>query len=147
MKALDAAGVRGVRFNFVKRLVDAKPRETTIAIAERIAELGWHIVIYFEAHDLAELCDLFINALPTTIVVDHMGRPDVDARPSTARLRAVRRVDGREPAERLGKVTCPERLVESGPPGYDDFVPFARRAGRRRSPTGCCGAPTGRTPT
>jgi 2-pyrone-4,6-dicarboxylate lactonase len=28
LKALDEAGVRGVRFNFVKRLVDATPRET-----------------------------------------------------------------------------------------------------------------------
>jgi 2-pyrone-4,6-dicarboxylate lactonase len=25
------------------------------------------------------------------------------------------------------KVTCPERLSISGPPGYDDVVPFARR--------------------
>jgi len=24
------------------------------------------------------------------------------------------------------KVTCPERLSKSGPPTYDDFVPFAR---------------------
>jgi 2-pyrone-4,6-dicarboxylate lactonase len=25
------------------------------------------------------------------------------------------------------KVSCPERLSISGPPGYDDVVPFARR--------------------
>ena len=25
------------------------------------------------------------------------------------------------------KVSCPERLSQSGPPGYDDVVPFARR--------------------
>jgi 2-pyrone-4,6-dicarboxylate lactonase len=25
------------------------------------------------------------------------------------------------------KVTCPERLSQSGPPTYDDFVPFAQR--------------------
>ena len=34
------------------------------------------MVVYFEASDLPELCDLF-GALPTPIVVDHMGRPDV----------------------------------------------------------------------
>ena len=73
---LDAAGVRGVRFNFVKRLVDATPRETYFSIAERVAKLGWHIVVYFEAHELADLIP-FLNALPTTIVVDHMGRPDL----------------------------------------------------------------------
>ena len=35
-----------------------------------------HVVIYFEAVDLPELWD-FSTTLPTTVVVDHMGRPDV----------------------------------------------------------------------
>ena len=43
------AGVRGTRFNFVKRLVDFTPREVLDEIAHRIAPLGWHVVIYFEA--------------------------------------------------------------------------------------------------
>ena len=49
LRALHAAGVRGVRFNFVKRLVDFTPREVLAEIAERIAPLGWHVVVYFEA--------------------------------------------------------------------------------------------------
>ena len=76
LHALHAAGVRGVRFNFVKRLVDFTPRDELMEIAGRIGKLGWHVVIYFEAVDLPELWDFF-TALPTTIVVDHMGRPDV----------------------------------------------------------------------
>jgi len=76
LKAMHEAGVRGVRFNFVKRLVDFTPRDELNEIAGRIAKLGWHVVIYFEAVDLPELWDFF-TALPTTIVVDHMGRPDV----------------------------------------------------------------------
>ena len=53
------------------------PRSDVLTeIAGRIAPLGWHVVIYFEAVDLAELWDFF-TALPTTVVVDHMGRPDV----------------------------------------------------------------------
>ena len=124
LKALDAAGVRGVRFNFVKRLVDATPRETYLTIAKRIAELGWHIVVYFEAQELADLIP-FLNALPTIVVVDHMGRPDLakgvedpDFRRFVALMAANPRI--------WSKVTCPERLSNSGPPGYDDFVPFAR---------------------
>ena len=42
---MHAAGVRGVRFNFVKRLVDATPREVFMATAERVQRLGWHIVV------------------------------------------------------------------------------------------------------
>ena len=76
LAALDAAGVRGVRFNFVKRLVDTTPREVLLEIARRVAPLGWHVVIYFEAAELPELYTFFAS-LPTTVVVDHMGRPDV----------------------------------------------------------------------
>ncbi|MCB1463705.1 MAG: amidohydrolase family protein, partial [Nitratireductor sp.] len=46
IEEMDAAGVRGVRFNFVKRLVDATPKEVFLAIADRIKEFGWHIVVY-----------------------------------------------------------------------------------------------------
>ena len=35
--ALHAAGVRGLRFNFVKRLADSVPRETLLTLARRIA--------------------------------------------------------------------------------------------------------------
>lgn len=125
LRELDAAGVRGVRFNFVKRLVDTTPPETLRAIAERIQPLGWHIVIYFEAQDLPELYDFF-TSLPTTVVVDHMGRPDV-----------TKPVDGpefelflqllREHRNFWSKVSCPERLSKSGPDAYEDVVPFARR--------------------
>jgi len=76
LHAMHNAGVRGVRFNFVKRLVDFTPKDELMEIAARIAQLGWHVVIYFEAVDLPELWDFF-TALPTTVVVDHMGRPDV----------------------------------------------------------------------
>jgi 2-pyrone-4,6-dicarboxylate lactonase len=125
LAALDAAGVRGVRFNFVKRLVDSTPRDVLETIARRIAPLGWHVVIYFEAAELPQLYDLFAS-LPTTLVVDHMGRPDVS-----------QPVDGpefelfvtllREHPNIWSKVSCPDRLSRSGPPGYDDVVPFARR--------------------
>jgi len=124
LQALDAAGVRGVRFNFVKRLVDATPRETYVSIAERIARLGWHIVVYFEAHELADLIP-FLNALPTAIVVDHMGRPDLAKGVDHPDFR--RFVDLMAANPRIwSKVTCPERLSISGPPAYDDFVPFGR---------------------
>ena len=51
-------------------------RDSLEEIVERIAPLGWHVVIYFEAADLPSCWDFF-TALPTTVVVDHMGRPDV----------------------------------------------------------------------
>ncbi len=125
LRELHAAGVRGTRFNFVRRLVDFTPREVLAEIAQRIAPLGWHVVVYFEAGDLPELWEFF-TALPTAVVVDHMGRPDVTQPldgPQFARLLKLMR----EHPNVWSKVSCPERLSKSGPPGYDDVVPFARR--------------------
>ena len=129
LTALHEAGVRGVRFNFLKRLVDFTPKDELLEIAGRIAPLGWHVVVYFEAQDLPALWDFFTavsDNLATTVVVDHMGRPDV-----------TKPIDGpefglflqllREHPNVWSKVSCPERLSQSGPPGYDDVVPFARR--------------------
>src|SRR4051812_16521257 len=48
LKELDRAGIKGVRFNFIKRLVDSTPRDVMLRIARRIADLGWHVDIYFE---------------------------------------------------------------------------------------------------
>src|SRR5499433_1641467 len=78
LKRMDKAGVKGVRFNFIKRLVDFTPRDVLERIAGRVAKLGWHIVVYFEQADLAEM-EPFFSALPTTVVVDHMGVPEVKA--------------------------------------------------------------------
>ena len=38
---MQRAGVKGVRFNFVRRLVDFTPRDVLARIAARIAPLGW----------------------------------------------------------------------------------------------------------
>ncbi len=125
LRALDAAGVRGVRFNFVKRLVDTTPREVLEEIAHRVAPLGWHIVIYFEAAELPQLYDFF-TSLPTTVVVDHMGRPDVTKPVEGPEFELFVRLM-REHSNVWSKVSCPERLSQAGPPGYGDVVPFARR--------------------
>ncbi len=129
LEEMDAAGVRGVRFNFVKRLVDATPKEVYLGIAEKIARLGWHIVVYFEAQDLADLVP-FLNSLPTVIVVDHMGRPDLTKgvdHPDFQRFVELMATNDKV----WSKVTCPERLSVSGPPTYDDFVPFGRELVKR----------------
>ena len=125
LKLLDNAGVRGVRFNFVKRLVDALPFDDLQRIAERIAPLGWHIVIYFEAADLSEYYEFF-TALPTTVVVDHMGRPDITAPIDGPDFELFLRLLS-DNDNFWSKVSCPERLSAVGPEGgYEDVVPFAR---------------------
>ncbi len=124
LQQLHAAGVRGVRFNFVRRLVDPKPDAYYHAIIDRIAPLGWHVVVYFEAADLAERWNFF-TSLPTTVVVDHMGRPDVSQPVDGPEFQRFVQLMA-EHGNVWSKVSCPERLSRVGPPGYADVVPFAR---------------------
>ncbi len=118
-------GVRGVRFNYVKRLVDPKPDDYYREIIEKIRPLGWHVVLYFEPADLKEKLNFF-NSLNIPLVIDHMGRPDV-----------TKPVDNEEFEMFLNfmrgntdvwcKVSCPDRLTKSGSPEYLDVVPFAKK--------------------
>jgi len=88
--------------------------------------------VYFEAVDLPELWDFF-TSLPTTVVVDHMGRPDVSKPVDGPEFELFVRMM-REHENVWSKVSCPERLSVTGPPAlngerhaYQDVVPFAKR--------------------
>ncbi|WP_316715153.1 amidohydrolase family protein [Sphingosinithalassobacter sp. CS137] len=115
---LDGGGIRGIRFNFLKRLVDDAPKDRFLDVARRLPK-GWHVVVYFEADILDELRP-FLDAIPVPLVIDHMGRPDVTQGPGGADMRAFRALlDSRE--DIWFKATCPDRLDPAGPP-WDDFA-------------------------
>jgi 2-pyrone-4,6-dicarboxylate lactonase len=125
LQAMDRAGVRAVRFNFVKRLVDTTPWADFLAIAAKIEPLGWHIVVYFEAPDLAELIPL-LRQFNCPVVIDHMGRPDIAAGVDADGFQAFIALLQDHP-NMWTKVSCPERLSDLGPAAdYADVVPFAR---------------------
>lgn len=116
---LHAGGIRGVRFNFLKRLVDNAPKDKFLEIAQRVARLDWRVVIYFEADLLSEL-SRFMEAIPTKIVIDHIGRPDV-TQGSDGDEMAAFKAFLRSHHNVWTKVSCAERLSKQGPP-FDDFV-------------------------
>ena len=123
LKALHEGGIRGVRFNFLKRLVDNAPKDKFLEIARKIAPLGWHVIVYFEADILEELIP-FLEAIPTTIVVDHLGRPDIAQGPDGADITAFKQLLDTHP-NIWTKVSGAERLSVQGPP-FDDFVEVIR---------------------
>ena len=122
LRAMDEAGVRGVRFNFLKRLVDSAPRDVFKRIADRIAPLGWHVVVYFEAPEMDDLTP-FLRSLPTTVVIDHMGRPDVSKGVDHHDFQRFVTLMEDNP-NFWTKVSGEERLTIKGPP-YDDVIPFS----------------------
>jgi 2-pyrone-4,6-dicarboxylate lactonase len=118
LAALHDGGMRAVRFNFLKRLVDDAPQDSFLDLAKRLPK-GWHVVVYFEADILAELRP-FLDAIPVPLVIDHMGRPDVTQGPDGPDMRAFRALlDSR--GDIHFKATCPDRLDPAGPP-WDAFA-------------------------
>jgi 2-pyrone-4,6-dicarboxylate lactonase len=117
---LHAAGVRGVRFNFVKHLGGAPDMAVFERVLAMVQPLGWHVVLHLDAPDIAELAPL-IAALPMTAVIDHMGRTparlglDQPAFGEVLKLAALPHV--------WVKVSGAERIAD---PPFDAAIPFAR---------------------
>lgn len=113
LAAMHEGGIRGIRFNFLKRLVDDAPKDKFLEVSRRLPK-GWHVVIYFEA-DIIEEMRPFIAAIPVPVVIDHMGRPDVTQGPDGPDMRAFRALlDSR--SDIWFKATCPDRLDPTGDP-------------------------------
>ncbi|HEU4650710.1 MAG TPA: amidohydrolase family protein [Croceibacterium sp.] len=110
---LHDGGMRGIRFNFLKRLVDDAPKDKFLEVARRLPK-SWHVVIYFEADILDELRP-FMDAIPVPLVIDHMGRPDVTQGPDGPDMRAFRQLLNSRPDIHF-KPTCPDRLDPTGDP-------------------------------
>lgn len=123
IRELHNAGVRGTRFNFVAHLGGAPDLDVFRRIVDRVAPLGWHIVLHFDAKDLPSYAKL-LDSMPTAYIIDHMARVDatrgVDQEPFQQLLELMR-------DERCWvKISGAERLTAEGPPPYDDVVPYAR---------------------
>jgi predicted TIM-barrel fold metal-dependent hydrolase len=123
IRRLHDGGVRGTRFNFVAHLGGAPDLDVFWSVVDRVAPLGWHIVLHFDAQDLPEYIEL-LDRMPCPYVIDHMARVPVggglDQAPFLALLELL--ADDRA----WVKISGAERLTADGPPPYDDVVPFAR---------------------
>jgi predicted TIM-barrel fold metal-dependent hydrolase len=71
---LNEAGMRGVRFNFVRQFKMAPSPETFRRSVERIASLGWYAKIFIGADEIADYVSLFDNIRTIPVLIDHMGR-------------------------------------------------------------------------
>lgn len=120
---LNDKGIRGCRFTFVRRLGAAPDPANLQRLAARIAPLGWHMDLYFEAPDVPDAVPM-LRALPVRYVIDHMGGVRAggthDARLFAAPVDLLRTDDNC-----WMKVTGPERISAIDFP-YNDVVPFAK---------------------
>jgi 2-pyrone-4,6-dicarboxylate lactonase len=120
---LDAAGFRGVRFNYMGHLGTRTPVDEVLELARRLAPLGWHLQIHGDIKLLTEVAPALRDA-PVPVVIDHIGRVDAALglqQPAFAALLALL-----DSPTFWVKVSGVDRITRLGPP-YDDAVPFAAR--------------------
>ena len=125
LAALDAAGVVGLRFNWVRRdvLPDLAAADYRRLFA-RVAALAWHIEIYLEGAKLATVLPM-IRAAGVRVVVDHFGSPDPSRGTRCAGFQAV--LEGVRARDTWVKLSAPYRLGGADPQAYVDALLAAGR--------------------
>lgn len=71
LRELDRLGARGARFHMLPG--GAVGWDHLPIVASRIADLGWHVQLQLDGRELPQRLDALL-ALPTPLVVDHVGR-------------------------------------------------------------------------
>jgi 2-pyrone-4,6-dicarboxylate lactonase len=122
LRTFDAAGICGVRFNFMAHL-GGKPDLDKVRTVIRLVEpLGWHIEIHVAGRGVVEL-EEFIRLIRAPVVIDHMARVNVDEGPNGPAMRTLR---GLLDTGRIWvKVSGADRLSKLGAP-FSDVVRLAR---------------------
>src|SRR5712692_312681 len=123
LKRLDVLGFCGVRFNFMTHLGRGAGIEEAIALSERLAKLGWHLQVHFEASLIEELTP-FLKRSAVPMVIDHMGRVDASLGVGQPAFRSLLELM-RDPRFRV-KVSGSERISRRPAP-WEDAIPFARK--------------------
>lgn len=120
---LDALGFCGVRFNFMSHLGKGANIAEVIGLGERLAKIGWHLQVHFEAALIEDLAPwLKRSAVP--VVIDHMGRVDASLGIDQPAFRAL--LDLMRDARFHVKVSGSERISQQSAP-HADAIPFARK--------------------
>jgi predicted TIM-barrel fold metal-dependent hydrolase len=123
LERLHAGGIRGIRFNFVKHLGGVPDASVIETMSRRIAPLGWHIVLHFDAENIPEQQEM-LSKITVPFVIDHMGRVraelGLEQRPFQLLLDLMR-------TNPLAWVKiCGAERVSAGKRPFRDAIPFAQ---------------------
>ena len=126
LKRLHAAGVRGVRFAFLPHIAsETTPPDVIRRIAEKVQPFGWHTDLYFLPQTW-EVMEPLIRSLPTPVLIDHMGRPDVNIPVEENEYFQKLIALGGSRDDIYWKLTSPDRYTRSArPEDWGVALPFA----------------------
>jgi predicted TIM-barrel fold metal-dependent hydrolase len=122
LAALDAGGIRGVRFNFVKHLGGMPDMAFFQRVLAQVEPLGWHVVLHLDAQDIVPLAPV-ISAIRIPFVIDHMAR--VKAKEGIGQPAFRQLMELMKNPLAWVKICGAERISSAGAP-FRDAVPFAQ---------------------
>jgi 2-pyrone-4,6-dicarboxylate lactonase len=121
LEKLDAAGIKGARFNRQGLGVSMSDKEFDRAIA-RIRELGWYAKFQPEATGIMDQLAMF-QSLDIPVMLDHMGRPDPRVGNADPSLKAV--LELLKNGNFWVMLSLTEKVSRDGAP-WDDVIPIAQ---------------------
>jgi D-galactarolactone isomerase len=123
LRALDAAGIRGIRFTVFQPVGQVVTIDMIEPLAKRIAPLGWHVQLHMTADQVVENAAM-IARLPSTIVFDHMGRMPLGQGARHPAFGVIGRLI--DAGRTWVKLSGPYLDDPDGAPGYGAVTPLAR---------------------
>ncbi len=123
LNALDAGGIRGIRFTVFDPKSAAVSIDMIAPLARRVADFGWHVQIHMRADQIAENAAL-LEGLPTQIVFDHMGRLPQPAPLEHAAYTVIRRM--LDTGRTWMKLSGAYMDTNAGAPAYADKLAVAQ---------------------
>jgi predicted TIM-barrel fold metal-dependent hydrolase len=121
LRALHEGGMRGARFHFVPHLGGMPDLAMIDRVIPRIAALGWHLVLHFDAKDLPDIAG-FLHRLPLPFIIDHMGRINAGDGIGQKPFQDLLEIAKLENC--WVKVSGADRISSAGPP-FHDAIPYA----------------------
>jgi 2-pyrone-4,6-dicarboxylate lactonase len=115
---LHEAGMRGVRFNFVRQFKMAPSPESFARSLERIRPYGWYAKLFIGADELPDYIDMF-RTITTPILIDHMARTPPGHPARHVVLEMLKR-------ENVWMLLGNGHRMSTQAQGWDDVVPFGR---------------------
>ena len=120
---LHAQGFRGARFHYMDHLGSGDPIDAVLAMAPRLADIGWHLQIHMAGARIAELTPA-LKRSPVPVVIDHMGRIDASRGIQSPEFQALLAL--MQAKHVWVKVSGAERISRDSAP-WRDAVPFGRK--------------------
>lgn len=126
--ALDAVGVRGVRFMMIANSGGVMRWDMLRPLAAKIAPLDWNINLQIDGRDFSQM-ETMLASLPCRIVIDHNGKFLKPVAPGHPAMKSLLRL--LDTGRCWIKLSAPYETSNTGAPDYADVSRLAQTFARR----------------